>query len=195
MAQAAPAPADSAHGGAKLAAMNLLRVFLLGLAWTVSMAAMAQWQWLDKDGRKVFSDRPPPADIPDKNVLKQPGGHRSRAQEPAAVAAAAVSASPAPAPVAPTAANAPKLSGKDKELEARKKQAEESEAAKKKAEEEKFAKAKAESCTRARQFKASLDSGVRIARSNAQGEREFMDDAARAAETQRIQAVIESDCK
>ncbi len=178
--------------------MNLLRIFLSGLACTVSMSAAAQWQWMDKDGRKVFSDRPPPADIPDKNVLKQPGGHRSRAQEPAAVAAvtaAAVSASPAPAPVAPTAANAPKLSGKDKELEARKKQAEEGEAAKKKADEEKLAKARAENCTRARQSKAGLDSGIRIARTNAQGEREIMDDAARAAETRRVQTIIESDCK
>ncbi len=188
-------PADSDYRDAKLAAMNLLRVFLFGLACTVSMTAAAQWQWMDKDGRKVFSDRPPPADIPDKNVLKQPGGHRNRAQEPAAVTPAADSSSPAPAPAAQTAANAPKLSGKDKELEARKKQAEEAEAARKKAEEEKFAKAKAENCTRARQAKASLDSGVRIARTNAQGEREIMDDAARAAETKRIQAIIESDCK
>ena len=33
----------------------------------------AQWLWLDKDGKKVFSDRPPPSDIASNRILKQPG--------------------------------------------------------------------------------------------------------------------------
>ena len=41
----------------------------------------------------------------------------------------------------------------------------------------------------------NLDSGIRIVRANAKGEREFMDDAIRAAETKRLEAVIASDCK
>ena len=41
----------------------------------------------------------------------------------------------------------------------------------------------------------TLDSGVRIARTNEKGEREFMDDAARAAEAKRTQDIIASDCK
>jgi hypothetical protein len=89
---------------------------------------------------------------------------------------------------------APKVNGKDKELDEKKKQADEAAAAKKKAEEEKVARAKADNCTRARQEKTTLDSGVRIATTNAAGEREVMDDAARAAETQRVQAIIESNC-
>ncbi|HZY15413.1 MAG TPA: DUF4124 domain-containing protein, partial [Ramlibacter sp.] len=43
--------------------MNALRLILLVLACSVPLAAAAQWQWLDKDGRKVFSDRAPPPDI------------------------------------------------------------------------------------------------------------------------------------
>ena len=97
---------------------------------------------------------------------------------------------PAPAP----ALAASKPAG-DKTLEAKKKQAEEAEAAKRKAEEERIAKAKAENCTRAKQAKATFDSGVRVSRTNANGEREVLDDAARAAETQRIQGIIDSDCK
>jgi hypothetical protein len=83
----------------------------------------------------------------------------------------------------------------DKDLEEKKKQAADAEAAKRKAEEERVTKAKVENCARAKQGKATYDSGVRISRSNATGEREVLDDAARAAELKRIQSVIDSDCK
>jgi len=178
--------------GAKLPGMNLSRVFLFGVACLMSMSAMAQWQWIDKDGRKVFSDRPPPADTPDKNILKQPAGRSPAAVLPAA-AVAPTTDTGAAAPQ--TAGIAPKLSGKDKELEEKKKQAEDAQAAKKKAEEQKVAQAKADNCTRARQSKAGLDSGMRIASTNDKGERVIMDDTARAAETQRVQSIINSDCK
>jgi len=93
------------------------------------------------------------------------------------------------------ASTAPKISGVDKDLADKKKKAEQEEAAKRKAEEDKLAKAKAENCSRAKQAKANYDSGVRIAHVNKQGEREIIDDATRAAESQRIQTVINSDCK
>jgi len=93
------------------------------------------------------------------------------------------------------ASTAPKISGVDKDLADKKKKAEQEEATKRKAEEDKLAKAKAENCSRAKQAKASFDSGVRLSRVNKQGEREILDDAARASESQRIQTVIDSDCK
>jgi hypothetical protein len=177
--------------GAKLACMNLSRVFLFGVACLMSISAMAQWQWIDKDGRKVFSDRPPPTDTPEKNILKQPVGRSQAAKLPTAAIAPTIDAGTA-APQ--TAGIAPKLSGKDKELEEKKKQAEDAQAARKKAEEQKIALAKADNCARSMQSKATLDSGVRIARTNDKGEREIMDDTARAAETQRVQSIINSDC-
>ena len=73
--------------------------------------------------------------------------------------------------------------------------AEAADAAKRKAEEERVAKAKADNCKLAKQAKATFDSGVRIARTNQAGEREILDDTARVAEAQRIQNVIDSDCK
>ena len=94
-----------------------------------------------------------------------------------------------------SAASAPKLSGKDAELEAKKKKADEEEAAKKKAEEEKAAKAKAENCERAKTGLATLQLGVRMSAVNAQGEREVFDDAKRASETKRAQEVIDASCK
>ncbi|MDB5741824.1 MAG: hypothetical protein JWR68_139 [Polaromonas sp.] len=103
----------------------------------------------------------------------------------------------APLPVSSTPAvkaSAPKLSGKDAQLEARKKQAEETEAAKKQADHEKQAKAKAENCERAKKGLATITSGVRIAVTNAKGEREIMDDNARAAEGKRLQEISNSEC-
>lgn len=172
--------------------MKMLRVISLGLALLPALAC-AQWQWIDKEGRKVFSDRSPPSDIPAKNILKQPGGKAApvpaEAAAPADVAAAAASA-----PVTRTAANVPKLSGKDAALEEKKKAAELEEAAKKKAAEEKFAKDKADNCERARRSLQAFSSGQRIRAPNAKGELEFMTDDQRAAETKRLQAIT-ADCK
>lgn len=161
--------------------MKILRPALIALACSVPLLASAQWQWLDQSGRKVFSDQPPPADIASDRILKSPGGR------PAAAAA-----TPAPTPSA--AAPVLKPTGKDPALEQKRKQAEAAEAAKRKAEEERYAAAKADNCQRARQSKATLDSGVRIARTNAKGEKEYMDDGQRAAELKRVQAIISRDC-
>ena len=164
------------------------KVLLLLMFWAASISALAQWQWVDKDGRKVYSDRPPPADVPEKSIVKHPGS--SNVARPADAAAAASMAATNAAP-----ASAPKVSGKDKELEERKKQAEQAEAAKAKAEEEKFQKTRAENCRRAQQAKAGFDSGARIARMNSKGEREILDDQTRAAESKRLDDVIQKECK
>ncbi|MDI1268854.1 MAG: DUF4124 domain-containing protein [Polaromonas sp.] len=176
----------------KLTPKHLL---LLLAGWTFALSAAAQWQWIGKDGRKVFSDRPPPTDIQDKDILKQPGG-RGRAKAPVAATEPAEGAAPvAAATAAPAAkANTPKISGKDAELEAKKKKLDEEEARKKKAEEEKVAQAKAANCEQAKKGLATFQSGVRVATTNAKGEREIMDDNARAAESKRVQAIVDRDC-
>jgi len=171
--------------------MKLTRLILsLALACTAA-SAFAQWQWIDKDGRKVFSDRAPPPEILEKNIITRPAG-RNRA--PAADAPSEQPAGTA-ATAQPAAVALPKPSGIDKDLEEKKKQAADADAAKRKAEEERIVKAKVENCARAKQGKATYESGVRISRSNAAGEREVLDDTAKAAELKRIQAVIDSDCK
>ena len=171
--------------------MKRIQKILMGAACLISLAASAQWQWTDKDGRKVFSDRAPPSDILEKNIIKRPGG---RAASP--MGTPANGGDLAPTVAAPLgAASAPRLSGVDKELAEKKKKAEEAEVAKRKAEEEKVLKAKVENCARVKQAKSSFDSGVRMARTNEKGEREVMDDAARASEVKRIQSVIDSDCR
>ena len=171
--------------------MKVAHALLLGLTLTAAIAAQAQYQWVDKDGRRVFSDRPPPADIPAKNVLTQPRG--ARAPQAAPVAGPAASASE-PASAA-AAAPRPPAAGVDKALEEKKKQNEAAEAARKKADEERAAASRAENCKRAMSAKATLDSGMRMARVNDKGEREVLDDAQRAAELKRVNAIIASDCK
>jgi hypothetical protein len=165
----------------------LLAMTLIGM----SGAAMAQWQWLDKDGRKVYSDRAPPPDVADKSILKRP---ISAAKAQPAVSAAEDEPGNA-ALAAPTAVSNRPAGGVDKELEAKKKQVADAEIAKRKAEVEKVTKAKIENCARAKQAKATFDSGIRMSRVNASGEREVLDDAARAGELKRLQGIMESECR
>ncbi|AVP58237.1 DUF4124 domain-containing protein [Pulveribacter suum] len=174
--------------------MTRKQLFLLALACTWALGASAQWQWIDKDGRKVFSDRPPPQEVPDRSILKQP---TLRGAAPAAGASTAAQQGDAAAPAAAPAAAA--SSGRDQQLEDKKAKAEAAEAARKQAEEkaqaDRQAKARAENCARARQSSNTLSSGAPMAHTNAQGERGFMDEATRAAELRRAQAIMASDCK
>ena len=165
--------------------MRLHKLLLLALACTWAMGASAQWEWIDKDGRKVFSDRSPPPDIPEKSILKSP---RSYSGPPPAQPAVQDTSTPA-------VADAATGNGKDKALEEAKAKADAAEAAKKKAEEERVAKARAENCERARRAKTSLTSGQLLGYTNDKGERGFMNDEARAQELSRTEQIIASDCK
>ncbi len=170
------------------AQMKSIRAALLAIACSacaIPSVSLAQWMWVDKDGRKVLSDQAPPNDIPAKNILRQPGMKKQQD-----FVAAPVVASEPVKPLLP-AARAP---ARDPALEAKKKAAEAAEAEKQKTANEERDRIKAENCTNARRAKANLDSGARIARTNDKGEREFLDDAARAAETKRVEGIIAKQC-
>ena len=173
--------------------MKTIQIFLTVALASLCGVASAQWQWIDKDGHKVFSDRAPPTEISDKNILKRPNSHMP-AQPAASDAGASDTATNAPAAPALLASSKP-VGGLDKELEAKKKQAQDAEAAKRKAAEVEVIKAKIENCARAKQAKTTLESGVRLGRVNASGEREIMDDAARSMELKRIQGIMAKDCQ
>jgi hypothetical protein len=176
--------------------MKIAHLLVLGSVFLLPLGAHAQWQWIDKNNKKVFSDQAPPPDVPEKSILRRPGAPQPRVSFSTATPGQGAEAdASAPAPAAAPAPTAAKPSGVDKELEEKTRKTEEAEKAKKAAETQKIAQAKAENCTRARQGKATFDSGIRVARINAQGEREVMDDKARAEEQQRLQSVIEADCK
>jgi len=169
------------------AAMTVARLLTALLLAGAAVSASAQYIWLDKTGHKVFSDRAPPLDVPERSILRQPGAS-GRSAPPAGPA-------PEPSAAAAPAAGAARQPAQDGELAERKRQADAAEAARARSEEARVAAARADNCQRARQSAAALDSGVRIAQVNAQGERSFMDDQTRAAEAQRAQAIVASDCR
>lgn len=156
---------------------------------TLTLSALAQWQWVDNEGRKVFSDRAPPVEIKDKNIIKRPAYKLTSANQPL-IETLAPSASTTLALI-----NTPRLSGKDTELDSKKKKIENEEILKKKLEEEKVSKIKSDICDRARINLATLKSGIRMTSANANGEREYFDEARLAAETLRTQDIIAENCR
>ena len=186
------------QASAKLPRMKIPHLLVAACLGTLSLVATAQWQWIDGNGKKVFSDQAPPISVPEKNIVRRPGGTASNqvpspspSQYPAQPAATAASAA---LPRASTSAGLPRPSGVDRDLEEKTRRAEDADKARQAAEAERVARTKADNCARARQGRSTFDSGIRIARINANGEREIMDDAARSSETQRLQSIIDSEC-
>lgn len=165
----------------------LLRGVAGGVAAALALCALpaqAQWKWRDAAGHTQYSDLPPPPGTPDKDILTRPAGQARRAgTAPASAVAAASAASQALLPRTV-----------DPELEAKRKKAEAEQAAKAKAEEAKLAAVKADNCSRARTQLRALDSGVRLARVNDKGEREFLTDQQRASESRQVHDAIASNC-
>jgi hypothetical protein len=159
----------------RLAGLSLVALACLA----ASAPAQAQWKWRDSRGQVHVSDIPPPRDIPEKDVMQRPE--------------VVVRKTP-PAPVAASAA-VPGKPAVDPELEERRRRAEQEQAARSKTEDQKAAAIRKDNCQRARDQLATLDSGQRIARVKADGEREILDDDARAKESRRAREVIASDCR
>lgn len=154
-------------------------------ALAASPLAQAQYEWLDDNGRHVFSDQMPPSNIPVERILNQPEPARhaparpaQAADTPAGEAQAADQADVAadPEPVASQEAQAQAKNGAQPEADARQQAV------------------RADNCRRARQAKRTLEAGMRVARINEAGERVVMDDAQRAAELKRANEVIDSAC-
>jgi hypothetical protein len=164
----------------------------LGLALCallLALPAQAQWKWRDKDGRITVSDRPPPREVADKDILARP------VTAPRPAAAAPVVDTPRAAADSPGVAASAPPTALEREVQARRRAAEEERAAKAKAEDERNATRRAENCRQARNHLAALESGQRMARTNDKGEREVLDDAARALEMRRAREVMASDCR
>ena len=164
------------------------------LAGFASAPSEAQWAWKDANGRTVYSDRPPPPDIKAGSIVRQPNTQALANPAPAS-GPLDDAAKPADAKGsdAKPASNAPKTIA-EREMEFRKRQQERAESEKKAAEEQTKSAAKTAECDRARGYMRSLEDGVRIQRTDASGNREFLDDAQRAAEVERTRKIIQSTC-
>jgi hypothetical protein len=164
------------------------RMACLGLATLacllIASPADAQWKWRDSRGQIHISDIPPPRDVADKDVLQRPE-----------VAVRRPAPAPAPAASAAVAATAPAKAAVDPELEERRKRAEQEQAARAEADKQKAMAVRKDNCQRAREQLATLDSGQRIARIKADGEREILDDDTRAREAKRARDVMATECR
>ncbi len=143
-------------------------------------SAQSYWKWKDSSGQVHLSDTPPPPSVPAKDILQRGSG-------------SAPVAAPAAAPVAAAASNSV-----DNELQKKKaaadKDAADKLAADKAATDRKNAAIRADNCQRATQQAKVYESGVRVAKLNANGEREYMDDNTRAAELKRSQDAVAQNC-
>ena len=161
----------------------------------IALPAEAQWKWRDKGGHVQYSDLPPPPGTPEADILARPNPSMRRAA-PTSVTPTPVAPAAGPASAASAAASGSEPRTADPELEAKRKKAESEAAAKIKAEQERIAGLKLDNCSRARAQLTTLQSGIRLAQTNAKtGEREFLDDKQRADETRRVKDVIATDCK
>jgi hypothetical protein len=168
-------------------APGFLGLAALAIALGLPSPAHAQWKWRDKSGQINVSDRPPPRDVPEKDILSRP------VPEAAARIIAMPSASASGAGLAASAAAAP-ATALEREVQARKRAAEQEQAAKARADEERLAERKAENCRAAKGHLTALESGQRIARVNDKGEREILDDKGRAEEQRRARDAIAANC-
>jgi len=166
-----------------IATLSLALIGAIAAAQTAPLPPA--WKWIDASGQIQYSDTPPPQSVPDKNILERPTVHRR-------AAAAAASAAAASAAADALAIGAPKV---DPELEARRKRAADEQSAQQRLQQERDAAIRADNCKRARDQLALFTDGQRISRTNAQGEREVVDDKTRADETQRVRTFIAGECK
>ncbi len=149
----------------------------------LSCSAMAQWAWTDEEGRAIFTDRAPSSSVPDSRIFKRPSSPKwvqNQEQTPNMGAGTA---------------SAPQGTGLDKALADLSKKTELAQVEQRKLEDARISKLKADHCERAKQALRTIESGVRLSQTNAQGEREILSDAARTAETKRLQSILVTDCK
>ena len=166
---------------ATTAAIVLLSSFC-GAAWSTG-----SWVWLDAQGRKVFSDLPPPPDVPDHKIIGRPGKALVRIESPTADTPAAASAQPAP-----VATPSPRP---DPAEAAKRAEAEQKAEAERKATERRNAEIRADNCKRAQGSMATLNAGGRLATVNESGQRVVMDESMRAAEKARLDQIIRDNCR
>lgn len=162
-----------------------------------SHPAMAQYQWRDANGRMVFSDQPPPPSIdPSRIIRRDPVRQTPPAADSSGVprtpdgTSAGVSATARPA----SGASAPE-SFADRQLDAKRKAQEKADAERKKKEQAEQEAKVARACEDMRSEVRTLETGMRVTRVNAQGEREFLSDEDRNKRIDTVRRDMREHCK
>jgi uncharacterized protein YaiL (DUF2058 family) len=158
--------------------MKRSRVLLLAvLGLVVGSTANAQmYKWVDRDGKVRYGDTPPSG--ANASTVKPP---------PAGVAV--------PAPASKEGDKKGPLTPEEQAQAFRMRQAEAKTAAEKAEREQQEKAAKDASCEQSRAYLRTLQSGQRISRTNASGERYFLDDGQVAQEVAKEQHTVQAACK
>lgn len=135
-------------------------------AGSLALADGGRWQWQDSQGRKVFSDLPPPASVPEPRILQRPGPELPAPSLPSRTDSA------------PASADSDQSQGKAPEPLY-----------------QRNAAALRENCRRARATLATLASGLRLYRLDEKGAQVLMDDTMRAQETLRTRQAERDNCE
>ena len=164
----------------------MIRRSLPLLALLLALPVSAEiYSWRDRDGRLHYSDVPPAAGEA-KRVENRPTA--PAAQPPASAQAATDdTGTRAAEPVRPKT-----LAEQEQAFRERRAAAAETQAAAEKKQQQEAERQR--SCEQMRNQLAGLESGQRVARFNAAGEREVLDAAARAEETARLRRQLGQSC-
>ena len=151
------------------------QLFFVLLCLFAASAFAQQYKWRDADGKVRYGDVPPP------------GVKAERLRAPAAGTASAP---------APSAAGKNNAGGKPltPEQAFQKRQEDAAKDRDTQAKSDQAAQQKREHCERAQAALRTLESGQRVSRTNAQGERYFLDEAAVAQETEKARQVVQQSC-
>ena len=147
-----------------------LSIVLVALSLLSLNANAALNKWVDADGKVHYSDIVPP-DVSTQTVRNIAGKDEEKA----------------------TASSAPK-SLAEREAELKKSTQEKEDAAKKKTQQDAQAEAKKSNCNAARENVQTLEHSPSIVTYDANGERTYLDDTARAQRLEEARKAISSDC-
>jgi len=157
-----------------------LALALAALSFALPSAAQ-QYKWVDKDGRTQYGDTPPA------------GVKATPLRPPSRPASAPAPEGKAAAKDAKDAKKGP-LTAAEQDAEFRKRQAEAQKSQEKADKAAQEQEAKRANCSSAQEQMRSVESGQRIQRTDAKGERYFIDDEQRAAELSKARKLVSEWC-
>jgi hypothetical protein len=169
----------------------MIRTLVLLIALAFAGVAQAQIKcWTAANGKHACGDTPPPG--AKVTTVRTPAAPSAPTPGPGVAGPGA--AGPGAASPASKAASKGPLTPAEREQEFRKRRAEAQKNAEKLAQDRKDAAAERENCERAREALRDLESGQRISRTDAKGERYFLDDAQREQEAARARELVKQSC-
>ena len=167
----------------------MIRRTVIAIALFAALPALAQiYSWKDKDGKVHYGDTPPST-----GEVNQIRGAPAAKPAPAPAPESTGAPGATDTPTAQEPSRPPTLA--EREQAFRERRAAEAEAQAKAAEEATRDAERERFCEQARNQLGALESGQRVSRFNAAGEREFLDDAARSAEVARLQQQVAEHCQ